>query len=466
MSAPSLETTPIPGLLVVHIPVFADGRGWFKESWQREKMIAIGLPDFGPVQNNISFNAVRGATRGIHAEPWEKLVSIASGRVFGAWVDLRAGASFGSTYWIEIDPSIAVFVPRGVGNSYQSLADATAYSYLVNEHWRPGVDYPALDLGDPSAAIPWPIPLAEAEISEKDRRNPQLSDIVPMTSRRTLILGCRGQLGRALAAEFPEADRVDVGDLDITDPVAVDGWPWWQYDVVLNAAAYTAVDAAETAEGRMACWSTNALAPALLARVAAEHRFVLVHYSSDYVFDGRVEEHAEDEPVSPLSVYGQSKAAGDLAVAGHGRHYILRTSWVIGEGKNFVRTMAELARRGDCPAVVDDQWGRLTFADELARATRHLLDASHPYGTYNVTNAGPVMSWWDLAREIFVLHDREPLDVRAVTTAEYSEGKPHAERPRHSALALKKIRATAFVPEAVTSSLRRYLTEERSRPSA
>ena len=203
-----VQTTPIPGLLVVRLPLHGDARGWFKENWQRAKMTALGLPDFGPVQNNMSFNAKRGATRGIHTEPWDKFVSVATGRVFAAWVDMRAGESFGSTYAIEIGPDVAVFVPRGVGNSYQALEDGTVYSYLVNDHWRPGFAYPALNLADPTAAIAWPIPLdsAEVEISEKDLANPVLSDVVPMLPKRTLVLGARGQLGRALAAALPDAD--------------------------------------------------------------------------------------------------------------------------------------------------------------------------------------------------------------------------------------------------------------------
>ena len=111
-----VEQTTIPGLLVVRLDVHEDARGWFKESWQREKMVAAGLPDFGPVQNNVSYNARRGATRGIHTEPWDKFVTVTTGRVFGAWVDMRAGDSFGATFSVEIDPGVAVFVPRGVGD--------------------------------------------------------------------------------------------------------------------------------------------------------------------------------------------------------------------------------------------------------------------------------------------------------------------------------------------------------------
>ena len=456
----SLERTPVPGLLVLRMPVHRDDRGWFKENWQRAKMTAIGLPDFGPVQNNVSFNAHRGATRGFHVEPWDKLVSVTTGRVFAAWVDLRSGPTFGTSFTIEIDPSVTVFVPRGVGNSYQALEDGTAYSYLVNDHWRPGIGYPAVDLGDPDLAVPWPIPLAEAEISEKDRTNPRLADIEPLPGPRTLVLGAGGQLGRALCAELPDAVPVARSGtehtLDLADPAAVGAWSWQDYDVVINAAAYTAVDAAETAEGRVASWATNATGPAHLARLAREHRFTLVHYSTDYVFDGTHEEPDESEPMSPLGVYGQSKTAGDLAVAIAPAHYVLRTSWVIGEGRNFVRTMQDLAHRGISPAVVDDQHGRLTFTDELARATRHLVTTNAPYGTYNITNGGPVTSWADIAREVFRLSGRDPDDVGRTTTEAYGAGKDLAPRPTHSALRLDKLRATGFEPEAAFTALARY----------
>ncbi|MDT9593550.1 bifunctional dTDP-4-dehydrorhamnose 3,5-epimerase family protein/NAD(P)-dependent oxidoreductase [Nocardioides zeae] len=471
----ALETTTIPGLLVVRLPVHGDARGWFKENWQRQKMTALGLPDFGPVQNNVSYNATRGATRGIHAEPWDKYVAVATGRVFAAWVDLREGDSFGATFWIEIDESVAVFVPRGVGNSYQALEDGTTYSYLVNDHFVAGRTYPALHLGDETAAVPWPIPLADAEISAKDRANPRLADVTPMKPRRTLILGARGQLGRALRAYFPDADLADLaagdtgnteaGDvaaLDLTDPEAVAAWPWQEYAVVLNAAAYTAVDVAETPEGRATCWAANAVAPATLARIATEHRLTLVHVSSDYVFDGTVALHGETEAYAPLGVYGQSKAAGDIAVAITPRHYLLRTSWVIGEGANFVRTMQRLAASGVSPTVVDDQLGRLTFTSELARAVRHLLDVDAPFGTYNVTGGGEVLSWAAYAARVFELSGRDGGDVAPISTAEYAAGREVAPRPRHSALDLAKIEATGFVVRDAVEQLGEYLSPGRA----
>lgn len=457
MTGLTLEPTPVPGLFVVRTPVRADARGWFKEAWQREKMSSLGLPDFGPVQANVSFNTNRGATRGIHAEPWDKFVSVVTGRAFGAWVDLREGDSFGATFNLELDPSVAVFVPRGVGNSYQTLEDATAYTYLVNQHWRPGVTYPALSLADPSAAIPWPVPLAEAEISEKDQHNPTLDAVTPMRPRRTLVVGGAGQLGRALAAAYPGAHCVDRTELDVTDAGAVAAWPWPKYDVVLNAAAYTAVDTAETPDGRRAAWAVNATAVGHLAEAARTHGLTLVHYSTEYAFDGTRESHPEDEPPSPLGAYGQSKAAGDLAAASAPRHYVLRTSWLVGEGGNFVRTMVDLAARGVSPAVVDDQVGRLTFTAELARATRHLLDARAPYGTYNVTNGGEPMTWYDVARAVFAACGREPGDVRAVSSAEYAAGRALAPRPANGVLPLAKLESTGFVSTPAPAALADYL---------
>ena len=175
----AVEETPIPGFLRIDLTVHGDNRGWFKENWQREKMLALGLPDFGPVQNNISFNNEVGVTRGIHAEPWDKFVSVATGRVFGAWVDLREGPSFGAVYTCEIDPSVAVLVPRGVGNAYQTLEPGTAYTYLVNDHWSADAQYTFLNLADETVNVPWPIALSEAILSDKDKAHPRLAEVTP-----------------------------------------------------------------------------------------------------------------------------------------------------------------------------------------------------------------------------------------------------------------------------------------------
>ncbi|CAM2978293.1 bifunctional dTDP-4-dehydrorhamnose 3,5-epimerase family protein/NAD(P)-dependent oxidoreductase [Actinomyces slackii] len=459
-----IETTPIPGFLRIDLTVHGDNRGWFKENWQREKMVALGLPDFAPVQNNISFNDEVGVTRGIHAEPWDKFVSVATGRVFGAWVDLREGPSFGAVYTCEIDPSVAVFVPRGVGNAYQTLEPSTAYTYLVNDHWSPEAQYTFLNLADETAAVPWPIDLDQAILSDKDKAHPRMAQVTPFPAeagRRVLVTGAKGQLGRELMERLGgagyTATGVDLPEVDISDTAAMDSFPWGDYDIIINAAAWTDVDGAETPEGRRLSWRANATGPANLARAAASHGLTLVHISSEYTFDGTAEVHTEDEAPSPLGVYGQSKAGGDAAVVAAPRHYLVRTSWVVGPGKNFVRTMAGLAAKGVEPAVVADQVGRLTFTADLAQGIIHLLDTGADYGTYNLSGQGPVVSWADVAKRVYELTGHSPEAVTPITTEEYFAGKQVAPRPLISTLDLSKIEATGFTPADSMERLEEYV---------
>lgn len=457
-----VRETQIPGLLLIDLPVHSDNRGWFKENWQRQKMVSLGLPDFGPVQNNISFNDSKGATRGIHAEPWDKYVSIAHGRIFGAWVDLREGESFGRVFTAELGPETAIFVPRGVGNSYQTLADNTAYVYLVNDHWSAQAqgEYTFVNLADEALAIDWPIALASAELSEKDLAHPPLSEVTPMPPKRTLVLGANGQLGLALREVMPQADFADRSRIDLYNEATLDEVRWQDYDTVINAAAYTAVDMAETAAGRVDCWDANVTGLARLVRHVAAHGITLVHVSSDYVFDGaKSDPYCEGDQLCPLGVYGQTKAAGEALVSTLSRHYTLRTSWVIGEGKNFVRTMATLAEQGVDPKVVDDQIGRLSFTSEIARAIKHLLRVRPEYGTYNFTGEGEAMSWADIAQSVFEFSGHRPERVTGVSTDEFFAGKAAAPRPKNSVLSLDKIQRTGFEPADALQSLRDYVRD-------
>jgi len=175
-----------------------------------------------------------------------------------------------------------------------------------------------------------------------------------MDDSKIFIVGANGQLGTALRAKYPNAKFADVGELDITDKASIDGFNWSGVKVILNAAAYTNVDGAETPEGRVAAWRVNAEAVGNLTHQVRRNNMTLVHISTDYVFNGSEDTHTEDEHFSPLSVYGASKAAGDLLTSQVDKHYILRTSWVIGEGKNFVRTMLDLGKKGINPTVVAD----------------------------------------------------------------------------------------------------------------
>lgn len=280
---------------------------------------------------------------------------------------------------------------------------------------------------------------------------------------KIFIVGANGQLGTALKAKYPSAQSADINELDITNKESVANFDWSGIEVILNAAAYTNVDGAETPEGRVAAWAVNADAVANLVAVAAQHNMTLVHISTDYVFDGTQEAHREDEAFAPLSVYGASKAAGDIAVSLAPKFYILRTSWVIGDGKNFVRTMLELGQKGVNPSVVADQIGRLTFTSELVRAIDHLLTSNAPYGTYNVSNSGDSLSWADYTREIFKQAGLENT-VTNTSTEEYYAGKQNiAPRPLKSTLDLDKIQATGFKSRDWMVELAQYVQQELSR---
>ena len=164
------------------IPVHGYNRGWFKENFQKEKMLPLGFPESffaeGKLQNNVSFSR-KNVLRGLHAEPWDKYISVADeGKVLGTWVDLREGETFGNTYQTVIDASKGIFVPRGVANGFQVLSDKVAYSYLVNDYeLKP--KYAFVHYADPSLDIKWEN-LEEAEVSEADKNHPLLKDVKPL----------------------------------------------------------------------------------------------------------------------------------------------------------------------------------------------------------------------------------------------------------------------------------------------
>ena len=431
---------PIEGLEVHHLTLHEDNRGWFKENWAGQKL--------APQQQNVSFNARRGATRGMHAEPWDKWVSVATGRVFGAWVDMREGSpTYGEKFTCEIGPDTAVFVPRGVANGFQALEDATTYIYLVNQRYSPGGAFCSY------REIDWP--LTPTELSEKDLSHPMLCDAVPLPPRRILVTGANGQLGRALQKVWTEREAHFVGhdEFDIVNPPEM---AWETYWAIVNCAAYNDVNGAEN--DRAGAWRVNADAPAKLASISNAHDLTLVHVSSDYIFDGALEVHDEAETASPLSAYGASKAAGDTAAQVARRHYVVRTSWVFGEGKNFMATMADLATRGVSPKVVCDQRGRPTYAEDLAKGIAHLLATGAEYGVYNISSDGDAATRDEIAMAVYIAMGCDPSDVHPVTTEEYgAEFGVEAPRPRESTLALDKIKAAGFNPTNWRAALALYV---------
>lgn len=255
-----------------------------------------------------------------------------------------------------------------------------------------------------------------------------------------LIVGAGGMLGRAwrelLAAAGVEFAAPDTAQLDLRERSAlscIDDGPW---STVINCAAWTDVDGAEQNES--AATAVNGLGVGFLADACRRRGALLVHYSTDYVFDGAATEpYAVDQPRRPLNAYGRSKAAGEEALAASGcDHLLIRTSWLYAPwGKNFVRTIAKAAGERPVLRVVNDQRGRPTSSEHLARASGALI-AAGARGVFHVTDGGEC-TWFDFASEIVRLTGK-PCRVEPCASAEYP--RP-AKRPAYSVLDLRKTEA-------------------------
>jgi dTDP-4-dehydrorhamnose reductase len=263
---------------------------------------------------------------------------------------------------------------------------------------------------------------------------------------RWLIVGAGGQLGTDLRRVLADRDVVALSraSLDVTDEQAVhdaivDAAP----DVVVNAAAYTAVDAAEADED--AAFAANAAAPGLLAAACAATGARLVHVSTDYVFAGDAEApYDEDAPTAPKSAYGRTKLAGERAVLERSaQNYVVRTAWVYGhDGANFVKTMARLERERDTVSVVDDQRGSPTWAFELAGGLVALASSGAPGGIYHCTNSGET-TWFGFTQAIFEELGADPARVLPTTTAAFPRPAP---RPAYSVLGNRRWLAAGLDP--------------------
>lgn len=260
---------------------------------------------------------------------------------------------------------------------------------------------------------------------------------------KILVLGADGQLARHLKQLLPDAEYWGRNVFDLRQPLELSSAiRRLEPSFVVNAAAYTAVDKAESECDD--AWSVNAEAPAMAARAAAALDIPLLHVSTDYVFDGtKIGEYSVGDPCKPINVYGASKLAGELAVRTlSARTWVLRTSWVFSEhGSNFPRTIIRLASRQSELRVVADQFGRPTYAGDLAQLIAQMVRGTRaqtllPYGTYHAVG-GPVTSWYAFAQAItrtavrWRLLSADPA-ISAISTSEYPTA---ARRPQNSALA-------------------------------
>lgn len=282
---------------------------------------------------------------------------------------------------------------------------------------------------------------------------------------KILITGANGMLAKAVRERFKEHELIltdVVGtelSLDITNLKEVEEFVYnIKPDVIINCAAYTAVDKAETEEELAR--KINADGPRNLAIAASKNNCKLVHISTDYVFGGDLsleEIYKEDDPKAPVTAYGRTKLAGEEAIEENmNSFYIFRTAWLYGDGKNFVRTMLKFGKEKDEVKVVCDQHGSPTYAVDLADIIYQALKKEIPYGIYHTTNLG-FTTWYEFTKKIYELAGIS-CKVTPVTSEEFASA---AKRPANSMLSKEKILNAGITVPSWEDALERYLKEEK-----
>ncbi len=277
---------------------------------------------------------------------------------------------------------------------------------------------------------------------------------------KVLVTGVKGQLGFDVVRELQERGYtdirgIDIEDLDITDEKAVMAYVEdYHPDVIMHNAAWTAVDKAE--EMQDACHKVNVLGTKYLTEASIKVGAKIVYISTDYVFDGQGENYFEvDDKKAPLSVYGKTKYAGELEVKKNPKHFIVRISWVFGiNGKNFVKTMLNLARTKPELSVVADQVGSPTYTYDLSRLLVDMIETEQ-YGEYHATNED-ICSWFEFACKIFEIAGVQ-IKVNPVTSEQYPALAP---RPKNSRLSKKALDDAGFKRLPTwQDALERYIAE-------
>ena len=282
---------------------------------------------------------------------------------------------------------------------------------------------------------------------------------------KILITGANGMLAKSVRKRLEGNELIctDVSDLDITNEENVLKYvSEIKPEYIINCAAYTAVDKAETA-GEIVD-RINADGPGNLAKAAKENNCVLVHVSTDYVFGGDLDtekDYKEDDPKAPVTAYGITKLHGEEQIQNNtDKYYIFRTAWLYGDGNNFVRTMLKLGESKDELNVVSDQHGSPTYAEDLANIIAEAIEKKIPYGVYHATNEG-YTTWYDFTKAIFE-YAGIICKVNPVSTEEYIEMMKitQAKRPKNSQLSKEKLKAQGIEVPQWEDGLKRYLKVE------
>jgi len=443
--------TEIEGVVIVEPCVFEDNRGYFFESYNEKEFVCNGISNKF-VQDNQS-KSIYGVIRGLHCQLGEhaqaKLVRVLEGKVLDVAVDIRKGSkTFGKHVAVELsaENNRQLFIPRGFLHGFSVLSEKAIFAYKCDNLYCKSSEF-GIQYNDPKIGIDWKIPIDKVITSEKDKNSHKFQDIVDMYKKKEnrkkeniLITGGNGQLGMEISKLLPHAVVTSKKDLDITNEKAVlDFVKSHSIDVIVNCAAYTAVDNAEDDIEQVT--KVNAEAPLYLSKSGVKK---IIHISTDYVFDGKgYKPYNTEDKTNPLSVYGKTKLMGEKAIYENTDIYaILRTSWLYSlNGKNFLKTMRTLGETKESINVVCDQIGTPTFAGDLAEViVNNIIPqlTKENSGIYHFSNEG-ACSWYDFSMEIMDQYRLKNCKVNPILSSDYPT---KATRPFYSVLDKSKIKNT------------------------
>jgi dTDP-4-dehydrorhamnose reductase/dTDP-4-dehydrorhamnose 3,5-epimerase len=443
----NITDTIFRGVKIIETSYFGDNRGWFTESYNKERFKNFGI-DIEFVQDNHSFSAQKGIIRGIHFQnnpkSQSKLVRCTRGKILDVIVDLRKGSD---TYkkWIAIELSEEnkkqVFIPKGYGHGFVTLTENVEIQYKVDEYYSKEYDR-SIRFDDPELNIDWKT--KSPILSDKDKNAPFLKDSDVNFTIKVLVTGAKGQLGYDVLKRLNElgleAVGVDMDDFDITDEnETLNNISRINPDVVVHCAAYTAVDKAE--EEKDKCYAVNVQGTRNIAIACKKIDAKMLYVSTDYVFDGEGENPFDEfDRTNPINYYGYTKAEGENVVKElKDKYFIVRTSWVFGiNGNNFVKTMLTLSKTRDEIKVVNDQIGSPTYTPELAKLICEIIQ-TNKYGIYHGTNEG-FCSWYEFAAQIFKIFGRDT-KVIPISSEEFPT---RAKRPKNSRLSKNMLDKNGF----------------------
>lgn len=455
--------TIFKGLKIIETDVYGDHRGWFTESYTKNKFVEHGI-DIDFIQDNQSYSAQKGTLRGIHFQTdpkaQTKMIRCTRGAIIDTVVDLRKGSD---TYkqWFSVELSSEnkrqLLIPKGFGHAFLTITDNVEVQYKVDEYYSKENDR-SIRFNDPDIGVDWGI--EKPILSEKDLNAPRLKESDVDFSIKVLVTGVKGQLGydvvKRLNALGIENIGVDIADFDITNKKQTENFIVnYGPDVVVHCAAYTAVDKSE--DDKEKCHLINVEGTQNIAESCKIVEAKMVYISTDYVFNGTGSiAHSEEGEINPINYYGYTKSKGEELVKELlDRYFIIRTSWVFGaNGNNFVETMLRLAKTKEEIGVVADQVGAPTYTVDLANLICDMIQ-SKKYGTYHGTNEGNC-SWYEFAQAIF---DEENVVIK-VNPINSSNYPTKAKRPKNSRLSKSKLDENGFerLPNW-NDALIRYLEE-------